>query len=320
MKLYERASLPPNLQEIRPQGSYTFPCSMYFADSDNISPGKPFMTKLHWHDAVELLHFEKGTFQVFNDMEHFTVCEEAYGFIESSRLHSIRCEDNYIEQAFLFEPSLLSFSSADAASQDVIEPLIQSSVAFPKLVLASSPAFSAIAEEFHRIREVFWCTNETTGDQYRVSSPAAQLRTRASVLNILAILMDRGLLKASVNSPNQRGEALKRVIRYINNNYQKSIYLEELAGIMNMNEQYFCRFFKKVTGKTPIAYINDIRIRHAALLLEKTDLPVTQVAMDCGCNNMGHFIAEFRKRTSHAPLEYRKKQKSTASDSSIMHT
>ena len=47
---------------------------------------------------------------------------------------------------------------------------------------------------------------------------------------------------------------------YIDKNYLNKIYIEDLAKEVNMNSQYFCRFFKSVIGKTPIDYLNNYRI------------------------------------------------------------
>ena len=73
-----------------------------------------------------------------------------------------------------------------------------------------------------------------------------------------------------------------------------------------MNEQYFCRFFKKSIGRSPMVYINEFRIRQAMHFLEDTDEPVTEVAMECGYNNLGNFLREFHRQTGTTPLKYRK--------------
>ena len=49
-----------------------------------------------------------------------------------------------------------------------------------------------------------------------------------------------------------------------------------------MNKNYFCRFFKEKAGKTPFAYLNEYRINQAAGELMKTDLPITEVALNAG--------------------------------------
>lgn len=73
-----------------------------------------------------------------------------------------------------------------------------------------------------------------------------------------------------------------------------------------MNEQYFCRFFKKALGKSPVSYINEYRIKQAIILLQTTDLPVMDICLDCGFHNLGNFLREFKKDTGFTPLQYRK--------------
>lgn len=61
-----------------------------------------------------------------------------------------------------------------------------------------------------------------------------------------------------------------------------------------MNEQYFCRFFKKALGKSPVTYINEYRIKQAITLLQATDAPIMEICLDCGFNNLGNFLREFK--------------------------
>jgi len=52
-------------------------------------------------------------------------------------------------------------------------------------------------------------------------------------------------------------------------------------------------------------YINEYRIKQAMRLLEETDLPVTEVCLECGYNNLGNFLRAFKKYTETTPLKYR---------------
>ena len=81
--------------------------------------------------------------------------------------------------------------------------------------------------------------------------------------------------------------------------------IQDLAGQVHMNEQYFCRFFKKSLGRSPMEYLNEYRIKQAMRLLEETDLPVTEVCLECGYNNLGNFLRAFKKYTQTTPLKYR---------------
>ncbi|MFR2214070.1 MAG: helix-turn-helix transcriptional regulator [Ruminococcus sp.] len=52
-------------------------------------------------------------------------------------------------------------------------------------------------------------------------------------------------------------------------------------------------FFKKAIGMSPIEYLNEYRIRQAVRLLKDSSLPVTEICLDCGYNNMGIFSENF---------------------------
>lgn len=99
---------------------------------------------------------------------------------------------------------------------------------------------------------------------------------------------------------------INRVIDYINENYAKEISLEmlcEAAG--GLSEQYLCRLFKQNIGMRPIEYILKKRIGIARSYLEKTDLPINDIAQMTGFNNTSYFYRNFKKFTGTSPLSYR---------------
>ena len=133
-----------------------------------------------------------------------------------------------------------------------------------------------------------------------------QLYIKSSLLYIFATLSVHGLFVPTERNFDKRVESIKTALSFIKENYHSKIYISDLAGQVNLSEQYFCRLFKKVIGHSPIEYINEYRIKQAKRLLEETDLQVTEVCLECGFNNLGNFLQEFRKRTGTTPLQYRK--------------
>ena len=228
-------------------------------------------------------------------------------FINSGELHALTSDsDQFEEQAFVFSPDVIMFAEPDPAQERFLLPLSEHKIAFPSFLDASHPAFLEMQQEFFRIRSVFFRENAIHADQFTAENPISQLRIKAALLSMLGILAEHDLLVSSEPTRNPRVELLKTVITYIRQNYQHPLSLGELAALAGMNEQYFCRFFKKSLGKTPISYINDFRIRHAATLLRTTELPVTEVCLESGFNNLGHFMKEFKKATQLTPLQFRK--------------
>ena len=104
-------------------------------------------------------------------------------------------------------------------------------------------------------------------------------------------------------------EPIKKIINYIYENYNRKIYIEDLALEANMNVQYFCRFFKSVVGKTPVEYINSYRIEKATELLQTETLSISNIALNVGIDNFSYFIKQFKKYKNSTPSQYRKSLK-----------
>ena len=54
--------------------------------------------------------------------------------------------------------------------------------------------------------------------------------------------------------------------------------------------------------------MDEYRIRQSMQLLKETDLSVMEICMDCGFNNLGNFLRQFRKYTGTTPLKYKKSE------------
>jgi YesN/AraC family two-component response regulator len=73
-----------------------------------------------------------------------------------------------------------------------------------------------------------------------------------------------------------------------------------------MSPQYFCRFFKKVTGTTFKEYLLSIKIDKAKELLMKYNMSATEIAYQVGFENLSYFFRVFKKLTGLNPMEFRK--------------
>lgn len=143
-------------------------------------------------------------------------------------------------------------------------------------------------------------------DQLQADSAVSQLIIKASLLKILASLQSAGLLQTRQPREDVRVSYIKAALSYIQEHYKEKIYIRDLAAQAGLNEQYFCRLFRKVIRMSPVEYMNNYRMRKAIALLEQTELSVTDVAYECGFHDMGGFIREFKRMTETTPLQYRK--------------
>lgn len=98
---------------------------------------------------------------------------------------------------------------------------------------------------------------------------------------------------------------VSKTIAHFSENYEESFSLDALSKVVNMSKYNFARKFKDMTGKTPYAYFQDIRVMKALELLSNPVNRVIDVALQCGFKNHSHFTQLFRQRTGLTPTEYR---------------
>lgn len=285
-----------SLKEDRTHGTQSFRCACYKTDPDIDG----FFVEPHWHDELEILHFKKGYFTLEINMERYDITSECLFFIRSGELHRINCAGPCTESAVVFSPYLLGFLTNDAAQSQVISPLSRQELLLPRSIGPNHPVFHAVLSEYGKVTS--YCRDQIPAPE----TPAShQLLIKGALLNILGLLSEAGLLHPAKSARNENIESIKTVLSYIHVHYAEKIFVKDLADLLSLNEQYFCRFFKKAIGQSPISYLNDYRIRRAMDLLTDTTLPVTDVCLECGFNNFGNFLREFRKQTGTTPLQYR---------------
>ncbi|AJC81936.1 AraC family transcriptional regulator protein (plasmid) [Rhizobium etli bv. phaseoli str. IE4803] len=85
------------------------------------------------------------------------------------------------------------------------------------------------------------------------------------------------------------------------------ILISDLSAPLGVSEGHFFRAFRGATGQTPLEAISSRRMDHAALLLQKTDLPITEIAALCGIESPSHFARLFRAFKGHSPSRWRKR-------------
>ncbi|MDF2987679.1 MAG: putative sensor domain protein, partial [Eubacterium sp.] len=98
---------------------------------------------------------------------------------------------------------------------------------------------------------------------------------------------------------------LKPALDYIEKNYARDIGLNSMASLCNISTSYFSKLFRRTIGDNFSNHINQIRVRKARELLESTDIPITNLALDLGFEDSGYFIKVFKKLVGVTPSKYR---------------
>jgi AraC-like DNA-binding protein len=129
------------------------------------------------------------------------------------------------------------------------------------------------------------------------------------ILDILSCSEDHILLhdKPYQNQYNKKEQQrLKVIYDYIDQHYASPIAVDQMASLVNLSKEAFCRYFKKMTRLTFIEFLNHYRVNQAKRLL-RLDLNITEVCYQCGYESLSYFNRTFKKYTQESPSTFRKK-------------
>lgn len=88
---------------------------------------------------------------------------------------------------------------------------------------------------------------------------------------------------------------VERMVQYIDLNFNKPITITTMAKELNLSIVVASRMFKEYMGINCKQYLNEKRMSYARHLLRTTDLPVSQIAQNCGYSNIRGFFVMFKK-------------------------
>ncbi|WP_294154337.1 helix-turn-helix domain-containing protein [uncultured Clostridium sp.] len=301
------------LRELKNHGTESFPCGLYVNDSNK----ERFIVKHHWHKQIEMIHLKKGKFVVEINMDKRVIEDECFCFINSEELHYIESIHSCAESAVVFDLKMLSFDMMDSIEMNLIRPMINGNLKLPSVLYVKDKCSKMILNEYERIMESFRSEGPLSEkiEGNKSENISSQIKIKAALLNILAILYENNMIDRNntSKSENYKVEYVKTIISYIQKNYGEKIYIKDMAQQINMNEQYFCRFFKSMIGRSPIEYLNEYRVKKIEELLINSDRKIMDICLACGFNNMGNFINIFKKSTGMSPIRYRQKFKNKQS-------
>lgn len=104
----------------------------------------------------------------------------------------------------------------------------------------------------------------------------------------------------------ERSPVVMKVISAVSADMQKPFSLQEIAEKCGYNKNHIINIFKKETGKTPYAYITDMKISKAKRLLLNSDASLSQISMECGFGDYINLYKAFVKAEGIPPLAWKK--------------
>lgn len=212
-------------------------------------------------------------------------------------------------------PNLPHFGFCDQFMEEHTEIVIQMKEDFLGKDFFQAPEMTIIKQLFERSKQglIFAPIVKEEIGKHLLDMPEMdsfdRLLVLLKVLKILAQTEAYTSLNASglsLEVQSQDHYRINTIYQYVENRFKTEIGLADMAKKVNMTVPAFCRYFKKLTGKTFTHFVNEFRIAHACKLLSQGVLPISEVCYESGFNNFSHFNKQFKLITGSSPSKYRK--------------
>lgn len=226
----------------------------------------------HWHENIELLFVAEGEMIVMSDANIVTAHQDDLVFINSNNVHHIHTNELEAKYFCLIIDSKFCEEFGLDTEEIIFERLISDNFIKDK--------YLAIKEEFGAKKVLY------------------KSAVKSLVMEMLVYLYrEYSISETALTNKNKTEKIIlvKKAIRYIQENYQKSITILDTAEYVGLSKYYFCHIFKEFTGITMVRYINILRCEHARKMLQSGSYRVEEVAYLCGFDNMSYFSKTYKK-------------------------
>ncbi|RTE53576.1 response regulator [Arenibacter aquaticus] len=102
---------------------------------------------------------------------------------------------------------------------------------------------------------------------------------------------------------------LEQTVKIIHNNISEPNFtIDKLVVELGMSRTPFFKKIKSLTNLTPNEFLKIVRLRHAAQLLLKTEMNISEISFEVGFLSAKYFRSTFKKQFGETPSSYREKR------------
>ncbi len=279
-------------RELVEHGNLFFPIACY-QDDLYLDP-----VPWHWHEEFEyaIAVGDKCTFLVENTEVALRPGDGI--FLNSQSLHAVEAPRSFGPElrSAVFHPRLISAGRDTVFWEALVAPLLNDARLRYLVLKPEIPWQARTLDHFYQSWNALDQEPEDFENLVRYHLSAA-----------LHLIVVNSPLSAKMRSKQEEVDAarIRGMLDYIHGNFADDLTMDDISRSVNASSSVCLRCFRQMLGTTPIQYLKNYRLEKAAHLLKTTRLPIKDVALDCGFNDMSYFTKAFREKTGTTPKEYR---------------
>lgn len=261
---------------------------------------------MHKHEFIEVVYILSGSSIHFVGEKNYKVSSGDVVLINSGVPHSFcPCDDggNFVAYDLMFTPDFIDSSAIKMGDFKSLKDSFLFYSLFPE-EHAAMPDLHVTNTKLTNYSEIF---NRIYNEYVYGEKGFTQIIRAYSIELIIKIFRDierEG--KATLSTENKK--TVERALSFIQENYNLSISVGDIATQVFLSPDYFRKLFKKVTGISVINYLQKMRLEKACTLLKTTDLSIKDVCSQVGYTDLQAFYKIFKKVIGTTPQNYRNSQ------------
>lgn len=247
---------------------------------------------MHIHKEMEIVLVLEGSINITIKDKGYFLKENDFILVNPGEIHSTsKTNEDNICLVFQFDPINLEY----------YYPLFGKNIINCKSFEygeEEQERFDIIRRRLARMLQEL--NKKTQGYQLKLGSETLLL-----VRDLLHNFEYRKIDKEEEQESKDNVQRINRIIKYINDNLDDGVTLDEIADVEDMSIYYLSRFFKQIIGMTFQDYKNQKRVDKAVRLLTNTDDTITSVAFQSGFPSIKALNSIFKRYHGCAPSEFR---------------
>ncbi len=262
----------------------------FFVSYSDEEAFKPTLSPSHHHRFYEIYYLLKNEVMYYIDNNVYHTVPGTVVVIPPNTIHTTRTTNRNKRKRIIV---YLNESFISSFLQDDPELLVR---------LHTKP-FLVSEQNREKIESLFFVLLK---EQQNTNKNIVLIKSLLGQLLVeLGLLAQNSFNSDIINSHNPTTKQMLKIVDYININYQQKITLCSLSNIFYLNPSYISRSFKDKINLSFTDYLKAVRIKEACLLLETTELNLTQIAEKTGFSDSSDLCRSFKAVMNTTPAKYK---------------
>lgn len=251
----------------------------------------------HWHNSIEIIYVLKGSLHIKIDTDSFTLKEREVEIINSDESHEIQGIDDNKVLIFNIDPFFFEKYYKDI-----------NNIFFYTNSNDDEDQNGPEYEELKTILSQMLCEYVQKLEDYDEEIEELLITLLYHLVNNFHYLTHE---KEELKEKTDQLARYHRISKYIYNNYNNNITLQEIAKKEFLSPHYLSHEIKYATGYSFTDLINLTRIEESIKLLLDSDMSISEISDEIGFSHVRYFNKNFKYYYGCTPLQYRKKYATT---------